>query len=57
MITENFFNPTLSLLCIITGAGECGKSKFLTILVSNISYEFEKIYIFAPSLHQDLYQK
>ena len=35
----------------------CGKSVFLTNLVLNIINEYDKIYIYSPSLHQDLYQK
>ena len=43
--------------CIITGLSECGKSVFLTNLILNINNEYDKIYIYSPSLHQDLYQK
>ena len=42
---------------IITGPSECGKSYFLTNLILNIINEYDKIYIYSPSLHQDLYQK
>ena len=43
--------------CIITGLSECGKSVFLTNLILNIINEYDKIYIYSPSFHQDLYQK
>ena len=43
--------------CIKTGPCECGKSVFLTNLISNIINEYDKINIYSPSLHQDLYQK
>ena len=43
--------------CIITGPSECGKSVFLTNLYLNIINEYDKIYIYSPCLHQDLYQK
>ena len=33
------------------------KSVFLTNLILNIINEYDKIYIYSPSLHQDLYQK
>ena len=33
------------------------QSVFLTNLKLNIINEFDKIYIYSPSLHQDLYQK
>ena len=43
--------------CIITGPSQCGKSVFLTNLILNIINEYDKIYIYSPSLHQDLYQR
>ena len=43
--------------CIITGPSECGESVFLTNLILNNIYEYNKIYTYSPSLHQDLYQK
>ena len=49
--------PTHPVRCIITGPSECGKSVFLTDLILNIINEYDKIYIYSPSLHQDLYQK
>ena len=42
---------------IITGPSECGKSVFSTNLYLNVIKEYNKIYIYSPSLHQDLYQK
>ena len=54
---EKFLYPTHPVRCIITGPSECGKSVFLTNLYLNIINEYDKIYIFSPSLHQDLYQK
>ena len=44
-------------MCIITRPSECGKSVFLTNLILNIINEYDKIYIYSPSLHQDLYRK
>ena len=43
--------------CIRTGPSNVGKNVFLTNLVLNIINEYDKIYIFSTSLHQDLYQK
>ena len=54
---EKILYPTHPLRCIITGPSECGKSVFLTNLILNIINEYDKIYIYSPSLHQDLYQK
>ena len=54
---EKFLYPNHPVRCIITGPSECGKSVFLTNLILNIINEYDKIYIFSPSLHQDLYQK
>ena len=42
---------------IIMGPSECGKSVFLTNLILNIINEYDKIYIYSPSLHQELCQK
>ena len=56
---EKFLYPTYPVRCIITGPSpsECGKSLFLPNLNLNIINEYEKMYIYSPSLHQDLYQK
>ena len=54
---EKILYPTHPCRCIITGPSECGKSVFLTNLILNITNEYDKIYIYSPSLHQDLYQK
>ena len=54
---EKFLYPQHPDRCIITGPSECGKSVFLTNLILNIINEYDKIYIYSPSLHQDLYQK
>ena len=53
---EKIFYSSHPLRCIITGPSECGKSVFLTKLILNIINEYDKIYIYSPSLHQDLYQ-
>ena len=49
--------PNHPYRCIITGPSESGKSVFLTNLILNIINEYDKIYIYSPSLHQELYQK
>ena len=54
---EKKLYPNHSVRCIITGPSECGKSVFLTNLFLNIINEYDKIYIYSPSLHQDLYRK
>ena len=54
---EKILYPNHPVRCIITGPSECGKSVFLTNLILNIIIEYDKIYIYSPSLHQDLYQK
>ena len=54
---EKFLYPNHPCRVIITGPSECGKSVFLTNLILNIINEYDKIYIYSPSLHQDLYQK
>ena len=52
-----FLYPNHPCRVIITGPSECGKSVYLTNLILNIIKEYDKIYIYSPSLHQDLYQK
>ena len=54
---EKILYPTHPVRCIITGPSECGKSVFLTNLILNSINEYDEIYIYSPSLHQDLYQK
>ena len=54
---DKFSYPTHPVRCIITGPSGCGKSVFLTNLTLNITNEDDKIYIYLPSLHQELYQK
>ena len=49
--------PNHLVRCIVTCPSECGKSVFLTNLILNIINEYDKIYIYSPSLHQHLYQK
>ena len=54
---EKILHPNHPITCIITGPSEGGKSVFLTNIISNIFNEFEKVYIYSPSVHQDLFQK
>ena len=54
---EKVLYPKHPIRCIITGPSECGKSVFLTNLILKIINEYDKIYIYSPSLHQELYQK
>ena len=42
---------------IITGPSNSGKTYFLSNIILNIINEYDKIYIYSPSLHQDLYQR
>ena len=49
--------PSHPCRCIITGPSNVGKSHFLTNVILNIINEYDKIYIYSPSLHQDLYQR
>ena len=51
---EKFLNPNHPVRCFITGPSECGKSVFLTNLILNFINEYDKIYIYSPSHHQDL---
>ena len=53
---EKILYPNHPVRCFITGPSECGKSVFLPNLSLNIINECDKIYIYSPSLHQDIYQ-
>ena len=53
---EKYLYPSHPVRCIITGPSECGKSVFLTNSVLIFNNDYNKIYIYSPSLHQDLYQ-
>ena len=54
---EKFLYPNHPVRCIITGPSNVGKSTFSTNLILYIINEYDKIYSYSPSLHQDLYQK
>ena len=54
---EKILYPNHPIRCIITGPSCSGKSVFLTNLILNIINEYDKRYIYSPSLHQKLYQK
>ena len=54
---EKKLYPHHPLRCIICSPSSSGKSVFLTNLILNIINEYDKIYIYSSSLHQDLYQK
>ena len=53
---EKFLYPSHPVRCIITGPSNVGKTYFLSNIILNIINEYDKIYIYSPSLHQDLYQ-
>ena len=57
MTIDEILYPQHPVRCIITGPSECGESVFLTNLILNNINEYDKIYIYSPSLHQDVYQK
>ena len=54
---EKYLYPPHPIRCIICGPSSSGKSVFPTNLILNIINEYDKIYIYSPSLHQDLYQR
>ena len=57
MTTDKFLYPTHLARVIIAGPSECGRSIFLTNLILYIINKYNKMYIYSPSLYQDLYQK
>ena len=54
---DKILYPSHPVRCIITGPSECGKSYFLSNIILNIINEYDKLYIYSPSIHQNLYQK
>ena len=54
---EKILYPSDSVRTIITGPSNSGKTYFLSNLILNIIDDFQKIYLYSPSLHQELYQK
>ena len=54
---DKILYPSHPCRCIITGPSNVGKTYFLTNIILNIINEYDKIYLFSPSLHQDLYQR
>ena len=56
MIMEKALYPAHPIACNITWQSECDQSVFLRNWILNFN-EFEKIYIYSSSFHQDLYQK
>ena len=54
---EKFLYPNHPVRCIITGPSNVGKTYFLTNIILNIINDYDKIYIYSPSLHQEIHQK
>ena len=54
---EKILYPSHPLRCIITGPSCVGKSYFLTNSILNIINDYDKLYVYSPSLHQEIYQK
>ena len=54
---EKIIYPSQPCRCIIAGPSNSGKTYFLTNIILNIINEYDKIYIYSPSLHQNLYQR
>ena len=54
---EKFLNLPHPDRVIIIGPSESDKSVFLTTLNLIFVNEFEKIFIYSPSLHQNIYVK
>ena len=54
---EKLLYPSHPCRCIITGPSNVGKTYFLTNIILNIINEYDKIYIYSTSLHQELYQR
>ena len=54
---DKYLYPTHPVLCFFPGPYECGNNHFLTNIISNFLTRYDKVYIYSPSLHPDLYKK
>ena len=54
---EKLLYPQIPIRVIISGKSASGKSTLLLKILFNIINEFDKIYIFSPTIHQPTYQK
>ena len=54
---EKILYPETPVRCIISGKSNSGKSTLLFKFLFNITNNFDKIYIYSPTIHQPNYQK
>ena len=54
---NKFLYPPHATRCVTSGPSNVGKSVFIKIFFSNFTNQYNKIYIYSPFLHQDMYQK
>ena len=54
---EKILYPEIPVRCIISGKSNSGKSTLLSKILFNIINDFDKIYIYSPTIHQTNYQK
>ena len=53
---EKFMYPEKPVRCIISGKSASGKSTLLFKILFNIINDFDKIFIYSPTIHQPVYQ-
>ena len=56
-IDSKILYPEIPVRCIISGKSNSGKSTLLFKILFNIINNFDKIYIYSPTIHQTNYQK
>ena len=49
---KKLLHPNQPVRCIISGKSNSGKSSLLFKILFNIINEFDKIYIYSPTIHQ-----
>ena len=54
---EKILYPEIPVRCIISGKSNSGKSTLLFKILFNFINDFDKIYIYSPTIHQTNYQK
>ena len=54
---EKILYPEIPIRCIISGKSNSGKSTLLFKILFNIINNFDKIFIYSPTIHQQIIKK
>ena len=53
---EKYLYPEPPVRCVISGKSTSGKSTLLFKILFNIINDFDKIFIYSPTIHQPVYR-